>query len=197
MSTSHQPPNEPLPEGVTLREHTYDGIQEYDQRLPNWWLFTFYGAILITLIYWFSWYDADVMRTDEASLEHAMQQIEAERLKSVGKLTDDAFWAMSKNQQLLAEGKAVYTTNCVVCHLPNLRGKEQGGIGESLANNTWLYGATPMDIYKVVMDGSPNKASGMQSWSGVLGPEKVSRVVAYVLSHHQADAQKQATLSSQ
>jgi cytochrome c oxidase cbb3-type subunit 3 len=52
-----------------VRPHVYDGIQEFDNKLPNWWLWTFYGAVIFTFLYWFLWYDSTVMESDEARVE--------------------------------------------------------------------------------------------------------------------------------
>ena len=59
--------------------------------------------------------------------------------------------------------------------------------GLPLTDGEWKFGGKPMDIYKLVMDGSPTESTGhngakMTAWGPVLGPGKVAEVTAYVIS---------------
>ena len=47
-----QPPRKPGEEPV--RAHVFDGIAEYDRRLPNWWLITLYATIAFSIVSTFS-----------------------------------------------------------------------------------------------------------------------------------------------
>ena len=174
-----QPP--PAPDnGASLRPHTYDGIQEYDQRLPNWWLYTLYGSIVLAIVYWFAYETARIMPADTARVDTAMAQIAATRMTSSIDVTNDAkFWEMSRNPVFLDAGKATFNSMCAACHTVNLT----GGVGPSLVSTEWIHGGTPKEIFRTVNEGVP--AKGMAAWGPVLGQKKVAEVVSYVLSHHQ------------
>src|SRR5512133_623429 len=133
--TSTTPPEDPI------RPHVFDGIQEYDKRLPNWWLYTLYITIIFWVGYWsyYEWFHAG--KTGTQVVDTAMAKIAADRLASV-KLDDASLWKMSQNPTFVEAGKATFLANCAACHLASLRGKAESpaAIGPDLTDTAWVHG---------------------------------------------------------
>ena len=178
-------PNNPPPED-SIREHTYDGIQEFNKRLPNWWLFTLYGSIIFSFFYWFYFHQSGVGTFDKEQLAQKLAAIEAAKESmQANALDNDGLWSLSHDANAIASGQATYDVNCVACHLKSLRGKEESptAIGPSLVDAEWVYGGMPTDIKKIILQGSPDVTKGMVAWESILGDRRISEVVAYILSH--------------
>jgi len=150
------PPASPPPGEDPLRPHTYDGIQEYDKRLPNWWLLTFYATIVFWIGYW----------------------MYSQQLAANAAFDDASLWKMSRNAVFVDAGRATFNATCASCHHATLT----GGIGPSLVDAVWVHGGQPTQMLKVVNEGVLTK--GMPAWGPILGPKKVSEVLAFILSHH-------------
>lgn len=173
------PPSSQPPLDEPVRPHTFDGIQEYDKRLPNWWLATFYGAIIFWVGYWFYYEHAHLGPTNAARVEQQLAAIEAAKLAAAPALDDASLWKMSRNPVFVEAGRATFNTTCASCHTEKLT----GAIGPNLVDHLWIHGGKPTEIYATVTNGVLIK--GMPSWGPVLGAKKVSEAVAYILSHHQ------------
>lgn len=180
MSANNKPTEQEKKDGVRLMPHEYDGIQEYDQRLPNWWLFTLYGAIVFAVFYWFYFFQSDAGKSDAEALNERLSVIEAQELEAmVAMLNDDSLWQMSQNPEFVTAGEEIFQSHCYTCHGRNL----EGGIGLPLNDSEWKNGSTPTAIYKNVANGIPN--TGMAAGGGrAMSPKEVAQAVAYVLSHH-------------
>ena len=178
----------PLPPATTeedpIRPHEYDGIQEYDKRLPNWWLYTLYITIAFWLGYWayYEWFR--VGPTSAQAVSAAMARIEAARL-STAQLDDASLWKMSRNPDFVAAGKVVFESTCAACHLASLRGKSESSaaIGPDLTDTTWIHGGKPTQVHDLITKGV--LAKGMPTWGPVLGAKKIGEVTAYIMSKHQ------------
>jgi len=182
---------EDLPEGVVLKEHTYDGIQEYDQRLPRWWLITLYGAIIFSVFYWLVNQFYFESKSGAEQVEAEMAKIEAARLANSIDVTDnEMFWSMSKNAAFVTAGEKTFQATCTACHGANL----QGGIGFNLVDGEWVHGAQPSDIYRTIAEGVPDK--GMQAWENQLGQKRIAETVAYILSKNEEAAMRELAADS-
>lgn len=159
-----------------LRHHTYDGIQEYDKRLPNWWLFTLYGAIVFAAAYWAYYHWSAHMVPGYVRVERQIEEYQKAALAGGAAPTDIQLWNLSRDPAVVQAGQRIYTANCVACHGANL----EGGIGQNLVDATWIHGGKPTDIYNTITKGVLEK--GMPVWGPVLGAARIADVVAFVIS---------------
>lgn len=183
---------------VILREHEYDGIQEYDQKLPNWWLFTFYGAIVFFVGYWVFYYYTDMFKSDQVVIQEKIAAIQkakdAELEKTLSTLDDSKLvhqWAT--DPAIVAAGEAAYLTNCSACHGADLSATMVVGAnkiplpGLAINDHEWKFGDKPMDIFKLINEGSPADSTGnngakMQPWGQTLTPKQVAELVAFIIA---------------
>lgn len=168
-----------------LRGHDFDGITEFDNRLPNWWLWTFYLACIFAFVYWIHYH---VLRTGALPLQEYQAEMAAyDELMAKQAVTDEMLVEKTKDKLAVASGESVFQTNCIACH-----GATGGGTmvlpgqppiqlpGPNLTDKFWLHGGKPTDLYRTVTQGVVNTA--MVAWRSVLGTAKCQDVVAYVLT---------------
>lgn len=174
---------------VPLRDHVFDGIEELDHKLPNWWLFTLYISIFTFVVYWFCYYQLPLgMKSEPEKVEAKIAVIEQKRADlleaMVSSLTDESLIKMSSNAENVDAGKAIYESKCVACHGAELDSKMSGVQlpGVSLVDAEWLFGGEPLKIMNTVTNGSPNIEKGMIAWKTQLAPTDIAQVVAYILS---------------
>ncbi len=161
-----------------VREHSFDGIQEFDNRLPNWWLWILYGSIVFAVGYWvvFETLGAVPGPNGRYALEmEAAMEAQLARMAGGGP-RNESLNLMASMPEKVAEGRALFETYCVVCHAD----QAQGNVGPNLTDSYWIHGGQPIEIYHTVTEGVPEK--GMAAWGRQLGPTRVQKVVSYVIS---------------
>lgn len=171
-------PNESKPDQDHLLEHSYDGIQEFDNPMPRWWVYLFWATIIFSILYFFNVpgfgvgkgriadYDRDIAAAASADAKRKAAQPAG--------ASGEQLVAMTKDASVMALGKQVFGQNCAACH----RADAGGQIGPNLADDYWLHGGTLEQIHKTVVDGVLEK--GMPPWGKVLKPNQLDAVVAYI-----------------
>lgn len=157
--------------------HEVDGIQEYDNRLPNWWLYTFYGAIAFAVVYWYDYHTAGIGELPSVAYKSEVDRelaAQASQIK-VGEATAESLTALAKDPTAVALGRQVFVSTCAACH----RADGGGNVGPNLTDEFWLHGGAPEKIFKTIATGVPDK--GMPAWQPQLGALKTQAVTAYVL----------------
>jgi cytochrome c oxidase cbb3-type subunit III len=162
-----------------LLDHNYDGIKELNNSLPPWWVYLFYGTIAFAAIYLirFEILGGDTQEM-ELKKEMAQAKIDVENyMKTAPDLMDESKVTQLTDAASLADGKQIFTTNCVACH----RADAGGQIGPNLTDEYWVFGGGIKQIFHTIENGGRD-GKGMVSWKGNLKPKQMQLVASYVMS---------------
>lgn len=165
-----------------LEDHEYDGIRELDNKLPQWWLYLFYGTIIFALVYLVGYHLAEWWPLQEG--EYKTEMAAAHEVKqATPEVTIDLENMVPMIAAAdLASGKEIYDKICVTCHAP----EAQGLVGPNMTDNYWIHGdsinnrITIKNLYDVVINGVIEK--GMISYKDQLTPVQIQQVLSYILS---------------
>lgn len=162
-----------------IEGHVYDGIEELDHGIPNWFRVLFYGTIAFGMAYLF-YYTAGEGPTLVEEYERVRRNDEIaafERTKIGARVaSEDELLAIAREASRKEAGAAIFRSKCVSCH----GARAQGGIGPNLTDEYWIHGGRISEILATVTKGVLDK--GMPPWGSMLSDEDVQSVVAYVWS---------------
>jgi cytochrome c oxidase cbb3-type subunit III len=166
-------------EQALVIDHSYDGIQELDNKMPPWLRYTFLGTIAFAVIYMVNFAFFGLVQTSEqeyvAEVEQAHKEIEAYKLVAAKGIDENNVQFVSDAAALTA-AKGIYQQNCQACH----GAAGEGSVGPNLTDEYWLHGGSIKDVFKTIKYGVPQK--GMISWEQKLQPDQIQQLASYVLS---------------
>lgn len=161
--------------------HEYDGIKEYNNPLPRWWLIAFWLSIAFSLGYlalypglgkfpgYLGWTSYGEHSQDQAKYDTEFGPL----YKS---FAATPIPELAKDDRAMRIAGRIFANNCALCHGSNAR----GGQGyPNLTDDDWLYGGTPEKLVETLTHG---RHGVMPAWKDAMGEQGVKEVVAYALS---------------
>ena len=192
-------------QAVQTTGHAWDGdLQEFNNPLPAWWLWAFYGTVIFAIVYWVlfpAWpvgksYTKGVLNeityttpdgkqitshwTTRALYLKDMEQARAERARYLEQLQAASLDEIAGNEELSAfaysMAKVLFADNCAACH----QAGGNGVIGSypNLLDDDWLWGGSYDAIHTTISQG---RNGFMPAFRKTLNDAQMDDVAEYVL----------------
>lgn len=184
--------------GVETTGHSWDGIEELNNPLPRWWLWTFYLTIIWGVGYTIAYPAWPLVSgatqglmgwSSRANVSAAIEAHEAKNAGLVEELVSVDLTTLESSNDLhryaVARGGAVFRAQCSQCHGSGAAGAKGY---PNLLDDDWLWGGTLEQIAFSVQHGIRNDTdddahySEMPAYGELLSAEEITGVVEYVYS---------------
>ncbi len=190
---------------VQTTGHAWDGdLQEYNNPLPVWWVYTFYVTVVFAIVYWViypSWpfgkgwigglSNITYVNSDGQTRTHSwntrallledLNKAATEQKPYFDKIATMSYAQIAKdpdmNGFILSSGKALFSDNCAPCHQAG--GQGVVGFFPNLTDDDWLYGGSYDKIHETITGG---RHGYMPTFGEVLSPTQIDQLANYVAS---------------
>lgn len=184
--------------GVETVGHEWDGIEELNNPLPRWWLWSFYACIVFAIGYSVVYPAIPLLNTATAgtfgwsSRGELDKEMKAEAARTaglraeLGKASIEQIAADPKLRRAAIDGgRAAFKVNCIQCH-------GNGAAGSAgypnLNDDDWLWGGDAATIHQTLVNGirqpgdDATRMSQMPAFGrdGILTAAQVQDVVSHV-----------------
>jgi len=210
--TDHQdkhPEEQVLQEGdPNTTGHVWDGIKEFDNPMPRWWLWTFYATIIWAIGYTIAYPAWPLINGATAGLlgystrgevAEDIAAVEAANAPILVRMSEVDLAAITPDANpdlydyAINGGQAIFASWCSQCHGSGAAGVQASGY-PNLLDDDWLWGGTIAEIHTTISHGIRNEDDPAAHWSQmtafdeILTDEEVASVVQYVRNMSGQDA---------
>ena len=192
------------PDEVGTTGHSWDGIEEYDNPMPRWWLWTFYLCIIWAfgyMVFYPAWplvssatqglWGTQAAGDTRMAVAEEIKRFDDANAPIKAKLVAADLNAIATDPELdgyaRSAGAAVFKTWCAQCHGAGAA----GNVGyPNLLDDDWLWGGSMEAIHLTVSHGIRNTTDADARYSQMpafgkdqlLEKPQIAEVVEYVLS---------------
>lgn len=187
---------------VETTGHQWDGIEEYNNPLPRWWVWVFYATIVWGIGYTIAYPAWPLISqatpgllgaSTRADVAAEIASVDAANAAIKDKLIATDLTTIGSDPELATyaenAGAAVFRTNCSTCHGSGAAGFEGKGY-PNLLDDDWLWGGTMEDIHLTVTHGIRNTTDPDARYSempkfgldGLLDETQIAQVAEHVLA---------------
>ncbi len=169
--------------------HSYDGIEEYNNPLPRWWLWLFYITIFFAVGYLVLYpgfgHLPGVLGWSQAGQHAEEVKLAEEKVAPLyAGFSAKSLSELGQDPAAMAVAGRLFGNNCATCHGADAKGAP--GF-PNLADADWIYGGEPDTVKQTIMGG---RQGMMPAFGGSLDEPSQLAVRHYVLSLSNRDHDK-------